>query len=66
MTFDIVSLTGITLSTDLDERAPAVRLDQGRIIRPGKLPLKLDPGESTMVSYPLERRSATYEVIRTS
>ncbi len=66
MTFDIVSPTGITLSTDLDEHACAIRLDQGRVIVPGKLPLKLDPGESTKVSYPLEGRSATYEVIRTS
>lgn len=56
MTFDIISPSGIALSTGLDENAPAIRLDQGRVLDNGKHPRNLEPGESTRVSYPLEGR----------
>lgn len=57
MFFKITTMSGVTIADELDENAPAIRLDEGRVGGGQKRPRDLAPGESTTVVYPLLTRS---------
>lgn len=57
MFFKITTMFGVVIADELDENAPAICLDEGRVRNGCKRPRDLAPGESTNVVYPLLSRS---------
>jgi hypothetical protein len=65
MKFRIESTSGVAVADGLDKQADVIRLREGSPEKGQKKPVDLAKGEQTRVEYPLEKRRATYVIMRT-
>ncbi len=64
-TYRITTQSGTIVGNDLTWSSPAIQLHEGALSRFDKHPKDLDPGESSIVSYPLLSDSLVCRVTRT-
>lgn len=63
--YRIATASGVVIGNDLLRSSPAIQLHEGIVSKGNKHPKDLDPGESSIVSYPLVSGRLICRVLRT-